>query len=281
VDGLPNKRRTWCAIGRRAATSFTRSRDPIFVPVVQPVCLSVHRDRAEPTAPGAGSSHSVEKTTTGTTKGTQMNDKGRISAAVLVAVGATALLAGCGFESGGQAAPTTTTVVETEQAPAEEPTEEPAEQDVAASDDLASCTADVVEPELDAGQVPPEQESWDTTLAVTNVGTADCRLEGVSEVTFFAETGAPIDRAQRTPEGDGPVNDLVVVAPGERAELYIHYGSAPQDTASGHCPSPTLMEVVLPGDSQPLEVALPADTYSMPPLCGEEMQVTPWTASIG
>lgn len=240
------------------------------MPAVQPVCLSVHRDRAEPTAPGVGSSHSVEETTTGTIKGTHMNDKGRISAAVLVALGATALLAGCGFESGGQQLPTTTTVVETEQAPA-----------VPASDDLASCTADVVEPELDAGQAPPERESWDTTLAVTNVGTADCRLEGVSEVTFFAETGAPIDRAQRTPEGDGPVNDLVVVAPGERAELYIHYGSAPEDMASGHCPSPTLMEVVLPDDSQPLEVAPPADLYSMPPLCGEEMQVTPWTASNG
>lgn len=212
-----------------------------------------------------------------------MNNKSRVSAAVLVAAGATALLAGCGFEAaGGQPAPaTTTTVVETEQASAEEPTEEPAEPEVPASDDVAPCTADVVEPELAAGDVAPEQESWDTTLAVTNVGTTDCRLEGVSEVTFFAETGAPIDRAQRTPEGDGPVNDLVVVAPGERAELYLHYGSAPEDAASGHCPSPTLAEVVLPGDSQPLEVAPPADMFSMPPLCGEEMQVTPWTASIG
>jgi hypothetical protein len=208
-----------------------------------------------------------------------MRDESRV-AAMLVAAGAAALLAGCGFESaaGGQEAPTTTaTVVETEGTPAAEPTE----QDAPASDDPVPCTADVVEPALAVGDQPPGQESWDTTLFVTNVGTADCRLEGTSELTFYAETGAPIDRVQRTPDGDGPVDDLVVVAPGEQAELYVHYGSAPADTASGNCPAPTLARVVLPGDSQPLEVAPPADMVAMPPLCGEETQVTPWAPSAG
>ncbi len=98
-------------------------------------------------------------------------------------------------------------------------------------------------------------------------------------MVFYAETGAPIDRGQRDAH-DGPDGDLVIIAPGERAELGIHYGSAPADTASGHCPSPAFARFVIEGDSQELEVA-PADgADTMPPLCGEEIQVNQWATSI-
>jgi hypothetical protein len=206
-----------------------------------------------------------------------MYDKGRVAAATLIAAGATVLLAGCGFESTAGAAPATATSTVVETATAAPPAETAAEP---TSQDLAPCTADVVEPRLDPGEVGSEQESWDTTLYVTNVGTSECRLDGTGDIAFYAGTGAQIERTRRVPEGDGPVDDLVVVAPGSRAEMYIHYGSTPADQASGHCPSPALARVVLPGDSAEIEVAPPDEMAAMPPLCGEEFEAGPWAPSV-
>jgi Protein of unknown function (DUF4232) len=198
-----------------------------------------------------------------------MYDKRRVAAVALIAAGATVLLAGYRLEST-DAAPAAT---ETVTAPAEtraDPTQK----------DLVPCTAEDVEAKLDPGEVAPAQESWDTTLYVTNVGAAECGLEGTGDIAFYADTGAQIERTRRVAEGDGPADDLVVVAPGGRAEMYIHYGSAPADQASGNCPAPALARVVLPNDSTEIEVSPPEEMAALPPLCGEEFQASPWAPGV-
>lgn len=212
-----------------------------------------------------------------------MDTKTRIAASVLVTAGAMLVLAGCGLRPEASAPPSTSGSAQPPASSGEPATatvvvvERPDGEQGAGP---RPCTRLDVEPELAVGDQPPGQESWDTTLYVTNVSTDTCRLEGRSGLHFYAETGAPIERDQKAPEGDGPADDPVVVGPGESAEMHVHYGSAPEDTASGHCPSPTSAGVLLPGDSQELEVAPPEDFDSMPPLCGEEMQVSPWAASV-
>jgi Domain of unknown function (DUF4232) len=207
-----------------------------------------------------------------------MRANGKLACVALVAAAA-ALLAGCRVQASGQESPSTVTVSahDTPAQHAGEPAEPGGEPAEPASDDPAPCTAEDVEPRLAVGDLSPDQDQWDTELYVTNVSTATCRLDESGEITFFAAPGVPVDIEQAPFEHDGPADDLAVVAPGEQAEMLIEYGSAPADTASPHCPSPVSGQVVLPGDSQPLEFSPPEDADTMPPLCGDDFMASPWS----
>ena len=196
---------------------------------------------------------------------------------VLVAVGVTVLLAGCGpqSEAGQPSSPTVTKTVTGEQS--ESPAEDAPADQQPASDDLVPCTTDVVEPEMAAGD-HSQPDVWNSAVVVTNVGTADCRLEGVSDITFIAPSGDPYDIAQTTIEEGAPVDDLVVVAPGEKASMYLSYASAAEDAMPENCSPPVSAVVQLPDDEQPLEVWHPESADAMPPLCGGPVSVSPWAA---
>jgi hypothetical protein len=195
----------------------------------------------------------------------------RIVRGILVGVGATALLAGCGPQSqAGQPAPTTVTETVSD-GPAEEPAE-PAEDAKPATGDPVPCSVDVVEPEMAAGESQPQV--WNSAVTLTNVGTEVCRLEGGADLTFIAPSGDPYD----LPVEDGePGDDLVLVGPGEQASLLFSYPSAPEGPASEECSSPDSALVTLPGDEQPLEVWHPESFEEMPMLCGGPVSVSGWS----
>jgi len=207
-----------------------------------------------------------------------MNVNTRVAGITLVTAGAAALLAGCGPLSApadpasGDTAPTVTrTVVDTppETVGGPGPAQPP-------DDDLVPCTADVVEPELQAGD-HSQPEVWNTTLVVTNVGTQDCRVEGVSDLAFVGQGGDTFNVGQSTIREGGPADDLVVLGPGGHAEMYISYDSAPDgDFPEDECSPPVSAVVTLPHDDQQLEVAAPGSLEAMPPLCHGPVQVTPW-----
>ncbi|HEV7650715.1 MAG TPA: DUF4232 domain-containing protein [Actinophytocola sp.] len=191
---------------------------------------------------------------------------------VLVAVGAAALLAGCGYQPQQEkaAAATVTETVSGEQpdtsvedAPAEEP----------AGDDPAPCTADDISPQVAEGD-HSHPEIWSTAVVVTNTGGANCRLEGVGDIMFIARSGDPFDIEQETAGGDGPADDLVIIGPEEQASMYVSYPSASGETDD--CSGPISAQVRLPGDQQSFEVETPATMETMPPLCHGPISVSPF-----
>ena len=66
------------------------------------------------------------------------------------------------------------------------------------------------------------------------------------------------------------------VAVGDQASMFVHYSSAPVGEASSHCPPPLTARLLLPTDDEPVTAALPSGE-PMPPLCGNDVQVSPWT----
>ncbi|MGH3877737.1 MAG: DUF4232 domain-containing protein [Actinophytocola sp.] len=201
-----------------------------------------------------------------------MNVNARITATVLFAAGAAALLTGCDPEAAGQAAPTATETVTAGDEPAEQPgeTAAPAEP---ADGGPARCTADDVSPELAEGAFSPEM--WSTAVVLTNVSGAECRIEGVGDITFIAPSGDPYDIAQETAGGDGPV-DLVIIGPDEQASMYVNYPS-PESGIREDCSGPISAQVTLPSDDRPLEVEPPAAMEEMPALCDGPISVSPFT----
>jgi hypothetical protein len=193
----------------------------------------------------------------------------RVAGIVLGTAGAAALLAGCGPLTSSAATPEPSTVTETE--PAAETPAEPA-----AGDDLKHCSRDIVEVGLDAGD-HSDPATWNTTVVLTNVDARDCRIEGVSELAFIGQSGDPYDVGQSTIEEGGGDDDLVVLPAGGHAEMYVNYDSAPEnDFPEDQCSPPVGANVTLPGDDQPMEVAMPDALDVLPPLCDGPVQVTPW-----
>jgi Protein of unknown function (DUF4232) len=192
-----------------------------------------------------------------------MHHQGRVTAAVLFA--AVVLLAGCDSAS------------ETPAAEQNKPTE-------AASGGQVACTAESLEATMAPGDVGSGKKAWNTTLEVRNVGAEDCGLQGAGELSFYAETGAPIKTtqqvkaAQQGSDGDSPASAVVMVAPGNKATMTVHYGSA-TGTAPANCPTPAMAKILLSGNEQSVEVAPPAEMAAMPPLCGGQVQVSSWAAS--
>ena len=173
----------------------------------------------------------------------------RFATAVLLAASAVALLTGCDSDS------------DTPDARA----------------GTAPCTAKGVKAEMAVGE-QSAPAAWHAALRVTNVGKTQCRLEGTSELDFYASTGAPIERTQRALEGDSP-GKPVLVAPGKKAEMAVQYRSNAQASPSSACPTPGKAQVMLPGDKQWISVSPPEEMAVMPPLCGKEIEVSPWAVS--
>jgi hypothetical protein len=191
-----------------------------------------------------------------------MHHQGRVAAAVLFAglFAGAALLAGCDSASDPPAA-----------AGQDKPTEP-------ASGGQVACTAENLEATMAPGDVGSGKKAWNTTLQVRNVGTADCGLQGTGELTFYGETGAPIKATQQA-KGDGPATGVVMVAPGEHAKMTVHYGSATGGAAPANCPTPAMAKIVLTGNEESVDVAPPEEMAAMPPLCGKEVQVSPWASA--
>lgn len=194
-----------------------------------------------------------------------MRHQGRVIAAVLFA--GAVVLAGCDSASDSPDA-----------AKQDKPTE-------SASGGQVACTAESLEATMAPGDVGSGKKAWNTTLQVRNVGADECGLQGTGELTFYAETGAPIKATQRVKAGqqgsdaDSPAGGVVVVVPGEHATMTVHYGSATGGAAPANCPTPAKAQVLLSGNEQSVEVAPPAEMAAMPPLCGNEIEVSPWAAS--
>jgi hypothetical protein len=191
----------------------------------------------------------------------------RFAAVVLAAAGA-ALLAGCTVAPQPQAAPTT--VTETVHGEDGTPVSGPGP-----SDDPAPCTADDVSPQIAEGD-HSRPEIWSTAVVLTNVGGADCRLEGVGEITFVGRSGDTYDIEQETAGGDGPADDLVIIGPEEQASMYVSYPSASGETDD--CSGPISAQVRLPHDEQPFKVETPATMETMPPLCHGPISVSAFAA---
>ncbi len=115
-------------------------------------------------------------------------------------------------------------------------------------------------------------------MTITNVGTDTCAVSGSSKVYPVLPNGEWLDLAP-TAFDDTPPGDMVALEPGERATLWLRFGSAAEGTESGHCPSPAELWVVLPGESKSLEVWHPEDADSLPPVCGENYGVSDWSAA--
>ncbi|HEV7652554.1 MAG TPA: DUF4232 domain-containing protein [Actinophytocola sp.] len=194
----------------------------------------------------------------------------RITAAVLVGVGA-ALLAGCTVQPQQEAA--TTTVTET--AHSADGTASEAPDAGEGSGDPAPCTADDISPQLAEGD-HSRPEIWNTAVVVTNTSGADCRIEGVGDITFIGRSGDSYDIEQETARGDGPADDLVIIGPEEQASMYVSYPSASGETDD--CSGPVSAQVRLPSDEQPFKVETPATLEEMPPLCHGPVMVSPFAS---
>jgi Protein of unknown function (DUF4232) len=183
-----------------------------------------------------------------------MHHQGRVAAAVLFAF-AGAVLAGCDSSS-------------------EPPAAEQGKPAESASGGQVACTAENLEATMAPGDVGSGKKAWNTTLQVRNVGADECGLQGTGELTFYGETGAPIKAAQQAKGGSG--SGVVMVAPGDHAKMTVHYGSASGGAAPADCPTPAKAKVVLSGNEESVDVAPPEEMAAMPPLCGKEIQVSPW-----
>jgi hypothetical protein len=193
---------------------------------------------------------------------------------VLVAVGVTAVLAGCGYQPPDEAATATVTQTVSAEEPASAADGTPAE--VPAGDDPAPCTADGISPQIAEGD-HTHPEIWSTAVVVTNTGDANCRLEGVGDIMFIAQSGDPFDIEQETAGGDGPADDLVIIGPEEQASMYVSYPSAAAGEATDECSGPISAQVRLPGDEQSFDIETPATMETMPPLCHGPISVSPFS----
>jgi uncharacterized protein DUF4232 len=195
----------------------------------------------------------------------------RLTTVLLVA--ATGLLAGCTVQPRQEAAPTTVTeTVRSDDATGEAG---PGPEAGQGSDDPAPCTADDISPQIAEGD-HSRPDIWNTAVVVTNVGSADCRIEGVGDIMFIAQSGDPFDIEQQTAEGDGPADDLVIIGPEEQASMYVSYPSAADETDD--CSGPISAQVRLPSDEASFKVETPATMETMPPLCHGPIEVSPFAA---
>jgi hypothetical protein len=191
-----------------------------------------------------------------------MHHQGRVAVAVRFAglFAGAALLAGCDSAS---------------EPPAAEQ-DKPAES--ASGGGQVACTAENLEATMAPGDVGSGKKTWNTTLQVRNVGADECGLQGTGELTFYGETGAPLKATQQA-KGEGPASGVVTVAPGEHAMMTVHYGSTAGGAAPANCPTPAMAKVVLSGNEASVDVAPPEEMAAMPPLCGKEIQVSPWASA--
>jgi uncharacterized protein DUF4232 len=185
-----------------------------------------------------------------------MHHRGNMARAALLAAAAAALLAGC------------------------DSSDAPAAASKGPNGVPEACTGKVLKAELVPGAASSgKKKSWNATLTVTNTGKADCGLEGVGEVSFYSDSDVPIQANQQSLKGDGPANGVVVIAPGKQAEMAFRYGTAPQGSTPANCPVPAKALVVVRVDAEPVEVSPPAEMAAMPPLCGKQIEASPWAAT--
>jgi uncharacterized protein DUF4232 len=198
----------------------------------------------------------------------------RLTIGAIIAVGA-ALLTGCTVQPQQEAAPTTVTETVDSADAGGEAGPDTGQAEGEGSDDPAPCTADDISPQIAEGD-HSHPEIWSTAVVVTNVGSANCRIEGVGDITFIAPSGDPYDIPQETAGGDGPADDLVIIGPEEQASMYVNYPSAASGEAADECSGPIEAQVTLPGDDASFKVETPATMESMPPLCSGPISVSPF-----
>jgi hypothetical protein len=122
-----------------------------------------------------------------------------------------------------------------------------------------------------------DQTGWEGSIVVANVGKDSCVLGGTGKVFAVLPDGKWLELKQ-TPYDDSPPGDVVELAPGDRAVQRLRIAFPPEAEDAQNCPKPNMLGVALPGETKSLEIAPPENRGELPPICGNTIAVSDWSA---
>jgi len=122
-----------------------------------------------------------------------------------------------------------------------------------------------------------DETGWEGSLVVANVGKDSCVLGGTGKV-FAVLPDEKWLELEQTPYDDAPSGDVVELAPGDRAVQRLRIAFPPEAEDAENCPKPNRLGVALPGETKSLEIAPPENRGELPPICGNTIAVSDWSA---
>ena len=138
------------------------------------------------------------------------------------------------------------------------------------------CSVSDVEPDPVAER-KWDQTGWEGSIVVANVGKDTCTVAGTGKVFAVLPDEKWLELKQ-TPYDDAPSGEVVELAPSDRAVLRLRIAFPPEAEDSENCPKPNMLGVALPGETKSLEVAPPENRGELPPVCGNTIAVSDWSA---